>query len=122
MYLFFLILALIISFFIQPYERCSTPFINSNLQVKSCVYRTAFKTKYSTEYFDLISGETGKSGKRDFILKAMDEGLNDLYEKNTIGYNCKHKQDLYKGYKVRTCYFYPNGEKMWCKSSFVKVM
>jgi hypothetical protein len=113
MYLIFLLLALISLFFSQPVERCSTPFTSDNLRVTSCFHRTAFSLKYSTEYFDLISGETGKSGKQDTILKAMNESLNDLYSKNTIGYNCKYKPELYKGYKVRTCYFYPNGEKMW---------
>ena len=113
MYLLTLIVALIYLFYITPYERCSTPFTSDNLRVKTCYHRESFNTKYSTEYFDLISGETGRSGKQDTILKAMDEGMSDLYAKNTIGYNCKHKQDLYKGYKVRTCYFYPNGEKMW---------
>jgi len=113
MYLFILLIALIISFFIQPYERCSTPFTNDNLRVTSCYYRDAFSLKYSTEYFDLISGETGRSGKRDTILKAIDEGLNDLYSKNTIGVNCFYKPEMYEGYKVRFCYFYPNGEKMW---------
>jgi hypothetical protein len=113
MYLLTLIVAFIYLFYITPYERCTTPFTNNNLQVKTCYHRESFKTKYSIEYFDLISGETGKSGRQEYILKAMDEGLNDLYAKNTFGYNCKHKPELYKGYKVRSCYFYPNGEKMW---------
>ena len=52
MYLLFLILALIISFFIQPYERCNPPRVYDNLQVKSCFHRTAFNIKYSTEYSD----------------------------------------------------------------------
>ena len=113
MYLFILLLALITIFFSQPLDRCSTPFTSDNLKVTSCFHRTAFSLKYSSEYFDLISGETGRSGKQDSVLKAMDEGLNDLYAKNTIGYNCKHKPELYEGYKVRTCYFYPNGIKAW---------
>ena len=113
MYLLTLIVAFIYLFYITPYERCSTPFTSNNLRVTSCYHRTAFNTKYSTEYFDLISGETGKSGKHDSILKSMNEGLNDLYQKNTIGYNCKHIPELYEGYKVRSCYFYPNGEKAW---------
>jgi len=113
MYLFILIIALIYLFYITPYERCSTPFTSDNLRVKTCYHRESFNTKYSTEYFDLISGETGKSGKQESILKAMDEGMSDLYNKNTIGRNCVYKQDLYEGYKIRSCYFYPNGEKMW---------
>ncbi len=84
-----------------------------NLQVKSCFYRDIFSVRYYTEYFDFISGETGRSGKHESILKAMDEGLNDLYNKNTIGYNCKHRKELYEGYKVRYCYFYPNNTKAW---------
>jgi hypothetical protein len=113
MYLLTLIVAFVYLFFISNYENCSTPFTINNLQVKTCYHRTAFTTKYSTEYFDLVSGETGKSGKHDSILKAIDEGMNDLYKKNTIGYNCKHRPDLYEGYKVRSCYFYINGEKAW---------
>ena len=113
MYLFFLLLTAITLLWLEPYERCNHPRVYDNLQVNSCVHRNAFKTKYSIEYFDLISGETGKSGKHESVLKAIDEGLNDLYKKNTIGYNCKHRSDLYEGYKVRSCYFYTNGEKMW---------
>lgn len=113
MYLFFLLIALIISFFIQPYERCTDPRVYSNLQTRTCYHRTAFSVKYSTEYFDLISGETGKSGKHDSILTAINEGMNDLYNKNTIGYNCNYRPNLYDGYKVRYCYFYPNGSKMY---------
>ena len=50
MYLIFLLIALIISFFIQPYERCSTPFINNNLQVKTCYHMTAFSVKYYLKF------------------------------------------------------------------------
>ena len=113
MYLFFLILLSITLFWIEPVEKCSTPYISDNLQIKSCYYKDSFTVKYSTEYFDLISGETGRSGKHVSIFKATNEGLNDLYNKNTIGYNCKHLQELYKGYKVRYCYFYPNNTKAW---------
>jgi hypothetical protein len=113
MYLFVLILAFITLFWLNTYERCNEPRVYSNLQIKSCYHRTAFSVKYSTEYFDLISGETGKSGKHDSILKSINEGMNDLYNKNTIGYNCNYRQELYDGYKVRYCYFYPNESKMY---------
>ncbi len=113
MYLITLIVAFVYLFYISPYDRCNEPYTINNLQVKTCYYRTAFTTKYSTEYFDLISGEMGKSGKHDSLLTAINKGMNDLYSKNTIGRNCVYKPELYEGYKVRYCYFYPDGEQKW---------
>lgn len=113
MYLFFLILAFITLFWLEPYERCSDTRVYNNLQTKTCYHRSAFSVKYSVEYFDLISGETGKSGKHDSMLTAITEGMNDLYNKNTIGYNCNYRPELYNGYKVRYCYFYPNGNRSY---------
>ncbi len=114
MYLPVLIIAFISIIWFQTYETCNEPRIYNNLQLRTCIHITAFSTKYSTEYFDFISGETGKSGKHDSILKAIDEGKNDLYNKNTIGYNCNYLKELYDGYKIRHCYFYTlNKDKMY---------
>jgi hypothetical protein len=113
MYLFVLIIGYIFLLYITPYETCSEPRVYNNLQTRTCYHRTAFSVKYSTEYFDLISGETGKSGKHDSILTAINKGMNDLYNKNTIGYNCNYSPELYDGYKVRYCYFYPNGNRAY---------
>ena len=115
MYLAVLILAFISLFWLNSYESCNEPRVYNNLQIRTCYHITAFSNQYSTEYFDLISGETGRSGKHESMLTAINEGMNDLYNKNTIGYNCKHLPQLYDGYKVRHCFFYPQGENKMYK-------
>jgi hypothetical protein len=113
MQLLFLLITFITFCLLNSYDSCNEPRVYNNLQVKTCYHMTAFSVKYSTEYFDFISGETGKSGKYGSILTAINEGMNDLYKKNTVGYNCNYLPELYDGYKVRHCYFYPSNNKMY---------
>jgi hypothetical protein len=110
-FLFLLLTAITLFFITSNKEKCINSNIINNLQNKVCYYTTAFSIKYSVDVFDIVSGETGKSGKLDSITEAMDKATYNLYEKNTIGYNCKYLKDLYNNeYKVRHCYFYPDND------------